>query len=152
MSTGTTIQLASIFGIILSLYALYVEHKISSGDLNFEALCDLGPYASCSKVLTSASSHLILDIPNAALGLVFYSIAFFYPALRKSISSLPLLFLLANTGSCLMSAYLSTILYEMGDFCILCASCYVVNAIIMICSVIDYRKARKHQAILKKDD
>lgn len=41
-----------IIGTILSMYALYVEINAEAND-NFEALCDINEYISCSKVFTS---------------------------------------------------------------------------------------------------
>lgn len=39
--------LVSSFGLLLSLYALYVEVKMES-DSRYKPLCDLGPKISCS--------------------------------------------------------------------------------------------------------
>jgi len=49
MRRGTKIQLTSLLGLAAASYALYVEMKM---DVNpdYEAACDLGSFASCTKV------------------------------------------------------------------------------------------------------
>ena len=78
-----------LFGLLLSCYALYVEHKASVTP-GFEALCDIGPYISCSKVTTDAPpwlwtlplhhcvqvftsewGHVFFGLPNALLGKIY---------------------------------------------------------------------------------
>ncbi len=83
-------RVLAVFGIILSAYAVYVEHRVSAqranplaiggedGEAPFVALCDLGGWASCSNVLTSPSSRLF-GPPNAALGVLFYIAILLYP-------------------------------------------------------------------------
>lgn len=39
-------------GVILSIYALYVEINAESNN-NYEAMCDINEHISCSKVFTS---------------------------------------------------------------------------------------------------
>ncbi len=39
---------ASIAGVALSLYALYVEHKKAENDM-FVAMCDINSWVACSK-------------------------------------------------------------------------------------------------------
>lgn len=46
------IALSCLVGLLLSLYALYVEIKAEAND-NYEAMCDINEYISCSKVFTS---------------------------------------------------------------------------------------------------
>ena len=82
-------RVLSVFGIVLSAYAVYVEHKVteqrtnphslSEGEAPFVALCDLGGWASCSDVLTSPSSRLF-GPSNASLGVLFYAIIMLYPS------------------------------------------------------------------------
>lgn len=82
-------RVLSVLGMILSAYAVYVEHKVSEqrtnpqslseGEAPFVALCDLGGWASCSDVLTSPSSRLF-GPSNASLGVLFYAIIMLYPS------------------------------------------------------------------------
>lgn len=41
-----------LLGVALSVYALYVEF-LKEADENYEAMCDINSYISCSKVFTS---------------------------------------------------------------------------------------------------
>ena len=149
------IRLIALAGLVLSAYALYVEHKVTAQkeraaklgadaadeETPFVALCDLGSWASCSDVLTSPSSRLF-GPPNALLGLIFYFGVFLYP----SINFVPYreeLLLAVSTFSCCMSVYLSTVLVKMGDFCILCVSMYVCSFALLIVVIREYAAKRK---------
>jgi uncharacterized membrane protein len=123
-------RVLSVVGLLLSAYALYVEHKVTQQKLNphtltsaggeeapFVALCDLGSWASCSDVLTSETSHLF-GPPNALLGVLFYVAVFLYPSMTFVPCRAHLL-LAAITFSCALTIYLGSVLYRMGDFCIL---------------------------------
>ena len=50
MRRGTKVQLTSLLGLLAASYAMYVEMKM---DVNpdYEAACDLGSFASCTKVI-----------------------------------------------------------------------------------------------------
>lgn len=92
-------MLAAAFGLVLSAYAVYVEHKVatalhdddatatiasSSSSSSFTALCDIEAIgASCSAVFALPQGRMlsyfglvpvgsVLDLPNAALGMVHY--------------------------------------------------------------------------------
>lgn len=166
LSRGRTIaiRIISLFGVILSAYALFVEHKVTAqkaraaklgvdaaagtdDEAPFVALCDLGSWASCSDVLTSPSSRLF-GPPNAALGVLFYSAVFLYP----SINFVPFreeLLLLATAFSCSLSIYLATVLMKMGDFCILCVSTYVCNFSLLVVVIREYAAKRRELKIRK---
>lgn len=135
-------QLIGLIGLSLALYALYVEHMIYTyGRHQFTAICDLGAHVSCSDVLTSESSHLLFNIPNALLGTIFYIIIFIHKyitIIHQRYTSL--IILCACIFSVLMSAYLATVLYSMGDACVLCISTYFVNGTLLILSVVEYNK------------
>lgn len=89
LSTGRALafRLLALFGIVLSSYALYVEHRVSRQKAGlaseeeglFVALCDLGTWASCSDVLTSETSRLF-GPPNALMGVIFYTAVLLYPS------------------------------------------------------------------------
>ncbi|VDK68641.1 unnamed protein product [Litomosoides sigmodontis] len=42
----------SFIGLALSLYALYVEHNLDL-DINYQPMCDIASYVSCSKAFRS---------------------------------------------------------------------------------------------------
>eukprot|EP00555_Chaetoceros_dichaeta_P015145 CAMPEP_0198261854 /NCGR_PEP_ID=MMETSP1447-20131203/10494_1 /TAXON_ID=420782 /ORGANISM="Chaetoceros dichaeta, Strain CCMP1751" /LENGTH=118 /DNA_ID=CAMNT_0043949901 /DNA_START=28 /DNA_END=381 /DNA_ORIENTATION=+ len=85
-------RILSTFGFILSIYALYVEHRMShppdGDDEEFVALCDIDAIgASCSHAFTLPEGRLLtylnivphdhfLDVPNAVLGILYYTSIF----------------------------------------------------------------------------
>lgn len=126
METSKKIRLVSLIGIVLSLYAVYVESK-HKADPTFEALCDFSTWGiSCSKVFASPYGHLFFGVPNAVFGALFYfcavasTVATFVP-FRKE------LLFAACSFSVAITLYLATCLYALGDFCIVCAATYVLN-------------------------
>lgn len=155
------LQLFASTGLVLAVYALWVEHKVSQQGSSFHALCDFGDIggyaAQCSQVLTSESSHLFFDVPNAAFGTLFYILAFSYPFLYNK---LPLitpavsssLLLLATTFSVGLSVYLATVLYAMQEICLLCITTYAVNAFLWMIAFNEWRStpASQHTAYKKE--
>ena len=145
----TLIQIASIFGLALSGYALHVESQVDNP--MYKPGCDVqifGFSASCTKVFKSEQGHMMsyfgvvphghaLDVPNAIIGICFYLFALVLPwcvnvptKLRQN------LMLLAAVLAAVSSAWLATVLhYVLHDFCIVCVSTYVVNAVILYSAV-----------------
>jgi len=128
-----------VLGLLLSVYALYVEYRVATqipGQDRFKALCDFGEGAECSRVLTSESSHLLLGIPNAALGTIFYTLISLYPDfVRIQFPHHQYFFLAASTASCFLSLYLASELIRLRDLCILCISLYIINAAIFTIAI-----------------
>lgn len=57
MAPLTLVKLGAGAGVLLSLYALYVEMEINAAKAmgtDYKAACDMGTFASCSKVLASS--------------------------------------------------------------------------------------------------
>ena len=134
-AASALIYTAASAGVLVACYALYVE-VMHGRDASFTAACDFGEHASCSAVLSSPYSHVLsfsglvragsaLDVPNAALGLVFYALALAHAALPRAAV------LAAATGSLAFSAYLAYVLaFVLKDFCVVCVATYCVNALI----------------------
>jgi vitamin-K-epoxide reductase (warfarin-sensitive) len=134
VSSSTVINAAAICGICVSGYALYVESRL--GEKGYEAMCDFSESASCSAVLGSEYSHILsysglipsgsaLDVPNAALGLLFYVLSLAHGLFPTG------LVLAAATGALAFSAYLAYVLaYVLKDFCLVCVASYVLNVVI----------------------
>jgi vitamin-K-epoxide reductase (warfarin-sensitive) len=145
---STTVSVAAVLGICLATYALYVEHA-STLDSGFKAACDIDWLgASCTKVFSSEygrlGSHLglleagsPLDLPNAAVGLVFYVAVLLLPYAPLSQFVKRWLLLVAAVMSAAASAYLGYALHLLGDFCVVCVSTYIVNAAILLASLAD---------------
>jgi vitamin-K-epoxide reductase (warfarin-sensitive) len=149
------IQWLAVLGVVVCCYALHVEHQTASHKLmgqEYEALCDIKWLGvSCSKVFESKYGKMLslfgivphghpLDLPNAALGLLFYICTIILPYVKfltKEVKAT--IMLLASTLSCAVCVYLACILaFVLKDFCIVCASTYVVNALVFIQSMRDY--------------
>eukprot|EP01126_Amoeba_proteus_P055586 TRINITY_DN6911_c0_g1_i2.p1 TRINITY_DN6911_c0_g1~~TRINITY_DN6911_c0_g1_i2.p1 ORF type:complete len:121 (-),score=7.68 TRINITY_DN6911_c0_g1_i2:192-554(-) len=84
------LQVLSVLGCVVTLYAIYVEKQARNHPGQFSAMCDLSESVSCSKVLTSKYSHLVahffdldednpIHVPNTYVGLLFYIAVFLYP-------------------------------------------------------------------------
>lgn len=71
----------SLFAVGLSIYSVYVESRAEE-DENYEALCDINPKISCTKVFTSEYGKGFglsilpdaLKLPNGIYGIAFYSL------------------------------------------------------------------------------
>mmetsp|Transcript_19121 Transcript_19121/g.67537 ORF Transcript_19121/g.67537 Transcript_19121/m.67537 type:complete len:160 (-) Transcript_19121:117-596(-) len=136
----TRIQKLSLVGLALSIYAVYVENA-KQADPDYVALCDLSayiPWISCSKVFASKYGHILsyigvvekgsqLDQPNALLGCVYYFAAFLSDILRFVPYRRQLMFAGALFTSALAFYLGYLLIFVLGDFCIVCASTYVVN-------------------------
>ena len=159
-----TIQILAFVGILVSFYALYVESKTGTKDAMgkpYEAMCDtkiFGYVVSCSKVFESKYGKMlslfgivpnilpaIFDVPNAAIGVVFYVCAIILPYLKcLNKQSKATIMFAASTLSCCVCVYLACILaFVLQDFCIVCASTYVVNALVWVQSLRDYCNSGK---------
>lgn len=179
-----------MIGLLLSVYALYVENKVENSP-GFVAFCDINAWIACSKVselcvavpktktlmtslplqvFQSEYGHLLrmwgvveagspLDVPNAALGVLFYSAAFLHDVLtfipgRKllmAVASIPagvwqhvmlvhcnplltlcLFFSVWLLAPQLLCIYLGWVLATiLKDMCVVCTSTYFVNAYIV---------------------
>ncbi|GKY94459.1 hypothetical protein MPSEU_000411800 [Mayamaea pseudoterrestris] len=131
-------------GLILSLYAIFVEYKmhhLRPGE-EFTALCDIDALqASCSTVFTLPVGKLLsysglvprdslLDLPNAVVGFLYYSWVLLFvdmpmASFRKYLN--PLVSSLAMLTSLFLAYQLTVVLKEL---CVLCWSTHVINAIL----------------------
>lgn len=140
--------LASL-GLVLSCYAVYVEHRhtMESEDDEiepFKALCDIDKIgASCSAVFAMPQGKLlsyfgivphdhILDVPNAALGMIYYSIICINGfILAKNNMALPLpLIKIFSASAMASSVYLAIVLTGLKELCILCWTTHVINTLL----------------------
>ena len=144
------LRLGAVLGLVASLYAMYVEGEIAQaaalGHAFTGAACDIGSWSRCSKVLTSSYSRVlshwgfvprgsVYDLSNAAMGTAFYAVALVHDVLPLPLSSgtRQLVMLVASTGSLAFTGYLAYVLkFVLQDFCLVCATMYVANALIFI--------------------
>ncbi|XP_067633371.1 vitamin K epoxide reductase complex subunit 1-like protein 1 [Eurosta solidaginis] len=126
-------RLWCIVGLILSVYATYVELR-AEGDAEYVAMCDLSPKVSCTAVFTSSYGRgfgltkyfTSWSPPNGMLGIAFYILLILLTPPRHL--SLSLLQLLLCFVSNLLSLYLAYLLYfVLEDLCVVCVSIYIVN-------------------------
>ena len=145
--TRTFLPLLPLLGIVLSSYALYIEssHLLPSYT---GALCDieipiLEIHASCTSTLTSPESHVLsylgvvppsspLDVPNAFLGLLYYSAVLLVGYLPIPRTAKSTFMNAATTLALMMSVYLLRVLYVKGDVCLLCGTTHVINAALWV--------------------
>jgi len=114
----------AVIGILLSLYALYVEQKVRK-NIHYKAFCDISDHISCTKAVGSRYGKL-LYLPNAFFGVLFYILIILFWSLPE------LQFILALVGLIIsiVLAYISYILQK--NFCLVCSTIYLVNILIFI--------------------
>ncbi|XP_046579378.1 vitamin K epoxide reductase complex subunit 1-like protein 1 [Haliotis rubra] len=151
-----SILLLCSLGIVISGYAYHVEMSKEKDD-SYRALCDFSETISCSKVFTSrwgrgfglidriVGRESLLNQPNSVFGMIFYAfqvtIAYnptSFGAVVQLVSSM-----IANVGS----IYLAYILFfVLKDVCIVCMSMYVINFLLLLCSISKLRQAMAAQS------
>jgi len=114
---------------------------------------------SCSRVLTSPWAKMAglmfnlppdhpLNVPNTYLGILFYFAIILYPV--RALRWIPFRKTLLLTASLLSlgaSAYLLYILYfVLHDFCIVCVSTHIANALIFFASLAEFFSQPKTSA------
>lgn len=141
MGVGT--RIACLIGIAVSMYAWHVEGEIArakAAGFEYKAACDVGAFASCSKVLGSSYAHILshwrlvprgspLDLSNALAGSLFYVAV----AVLDTQPQLWALQAVAAAAGLLFSAYLAYILkVVLRDFCLVCAAMYGCNIAVAV--------------------
>ncbi|MGD2089835.1 MAG: vitamin K epoxide reductase family protein [Candidatus Aminicenantes bacterium] len=122
-------QIITVCGFLISLYALYVRHKVLKAT-TYSPICDIRANISCSKALGSQHSKT-MGIPNPLAGLLFYALVF---AMSFSYMHLVIYPVLAAVLFSLYLAYISYI--KQKNFCLVCTLTYVVNIALLVLSVI----------------
>jgi vitamin-K-epoxide reductase (warfarin-sensitive) len=130
--------LLGLAGLAASYYSIYVKNQHAKNP-KYKALCDLGPNASCTKVLTSQygsgfgitsilfGKQSMMNQSNGILGMIFYSLQIFFGLITTSLFSKLALF--SSILACLGSLYLAFILaFVLKDLCLVCIATYIINA------------------------
>ncbi|CAB9509680.1 epoxide reductase complex subunit 1 [Seminavis robusta] len=133
----------SFVGLVLSIYAVYVEWKVhhireapEEMEEEFTALCDIQAIgASCSQVFQLPQGRMlsyfgiipeghVLDVPNAVLGSIYY----LYMLLFSQLVPIELTYCLtvAAMSSSVFLAYQLT--FVVRELCLLCWSTHVINS------------------------
>ena len=129
------IQITAVIGLLLSIYAYYVEIKTKQNS-KYKAVCDITDGASCGKVVTSKYGKIVDGISNSVGGIVFYILMLiltFYNLPVFITSAQAMLYL--SIASILGSIYLGYIQYfKIKSLCIVCTGIYIVNILLLIFS------------------
>ncbi|CAL4154099.1 unnamed protein product, partial [Meganyctiphanes norvegica] len=141
-----TIGILCLAGTLLSGYAYYVE-VAKEFNKDYQALCDISAYISCSKVFTSKygrgfgvigellGNEHPLNQPNSVFGAAFYFLLIILGLTKLSSYAAAQHYLALSSN--IMSLYLAYLLYfVLHDFCIICVSTYVVNILLTIVTYI----------------
>ncbi|OWZ12334.1 putative membrane protein [Phytophthora megakarya] len=127
-------------GVAVSSYAIHVKNQKQIHE-EYVALCD-SDACSCSQVLTSEYSRLLslwglveknstLDVSNAHLGVLAYSLFMLYPIVRKMPYHAQFYTAVSFCATVVM-LYLAYILaFVLRDFCMVCVATYVITAALL---------------------
>ena len=122
------IQILSVIGFVLSVYAFIVEKK-KEKDSKYKALCDINDKISCTKVFSSKYGKMAI-LPNSFYGMIFYLVVF----LLAFFGNINYIFYL-SVISVIGSSYLAYVLYfKVKNFCLVCHGIYIVNILLLIFS------------------
>ena len=129
------IQTTAVVGLLLSIYAYYVEIKTKQ-NANYKAVCDITDGASCGKVVTSKYGKIVDGISNSVGGIGFYIVIlaltlYNLPAFMTSLQAIFYLSIISVLGS----IYLGYIQYfKIKSLCVVCTGIYTVNILLVIFS------------------
>ncbi|XP_011500209.1 PREDICTED: vitamin K epoxide reductase complex subunit 1 [Ceratosolen solmsi marchali] len=127
-------------GVAICYYAYVVEtNKVK--DKEYQPLCDVNEYVSCSKAFMSEYGKgfgLIpkdspFHLPNSIFGIIYYTLVASLSLFNNYWNTA--LMLIMSVIWALFSIYLARILYLLQSICLVCISTYILNALIMILSI-----------------
>ena len=125
------IYIVSILGLLLSVYAFFVEKKIEKSK-SYKPLCDISKKISCTKAFASKYGRLA-GVSNSFAGIFFYLIVVFL----AFIGQLNYIFYLAII-SVIGSVYLAYIqITKIKSFCLVCSGIYIVNLLLLFFSYVE---------------
>lgn len=146
IAIDSIILLFGMLGLLASLYAIHVERKARKEGPG-KAACDINNRMSCSSVLTSKYAKMTglvfslkenhpLNVPNTYFGVLFYLAIIIYPMFPFTmIPFREVLLFGATLFSVCFSFLLAYILYfKLNDFCIVCVTTYIINAVLFFCA------------------
>uniref|UniRef100_A0A8C9NR58 vitamin-K-epoxide reductase (warfarin-sensitive) n=1 Tax=Serinus canaria TaxID=9135 RepID=A0A8C9NR58_SERCA len=142
-----------VAGAALSVYALHVEHHAAK-DPSYRAACDLGPSVSCTRVFSSRwgrglglvepvlGRESVLNVPNSAVGVIFYLLQGLLGTRRGRLAAVTLLG--TSVASALASLWLAgVLLFGLRDLCLVCVSTYGVNLALLGLNLRRWKVERK---------
>merc|ERR1719240_819082 len=142
-----------MLGIALNIYTIHVEVQVATVP-GYQPSCNIDSGwlrgSSCSKVFTSSYAHILshwglvekgspLDLSLPMLAIPYFVVLLCYPVMRRKSVMMPTLYLAVGCGAIAFNVYLACILkFVLKEFCIICASTYVINGTCFTCIVLDY--------------
>jgi len=133
-----TIIILAIIGILLSIYAYYIERKTRKNK-HYHAVCDFNNTVSCTKAFSSKYGHTF-GVSNSIGGIFFYflililvilSIYNIYNLSSIIINSIFYLTIISMIGSTYL-AYASY--FKLKNFCMICNAIYIINILLVVFS------------------
>ncbi len=125
------IQITAIAGILLSIYAYYIEKK-KEKEHSYKAICDINERMSCAAAFSSRYGQLF-GISNSIYGLGFY--AFVILLTIMSISNAINYIFYLSIASLSYSIYLAYVSYfKLKNFCLVCHFIYLANILLLVFS------------------
>jgi len=126
ISFNMIIEIFSIIGFALSIYAFKVENKLKTNK-KYKAICDVNNKISCSKTFKSKYGHLA-GFSNSLGGIFFYALIFILAIYNLN----DLIFYLSLLGffGILYLAYLSFI--KLRTYCLVCSLVYILNILLLV--------------------
>jgi len=122
----------AIIGIVLSIYALYVERK-AKADMKYKAICDLSDRMSCSAAFRSDYGKIFFGIPNSAIGIAAYLVL-----LILALANLNQYIFYLSIIAVLATIYLAYALFiKLKNICLVCIGIYIINVLFLILSYIE---------------
>ena len=123
------ILILGTLGFGISLYAYITEQKVKLNPA-YKPVCDLSDRISCSKPMKSPYATIFF-LSNAVVALFFYMLIVILALLNAT-----KLIMIAATVSCIVSCGLAYLLFfKIKSLCILCTSLYIINFLLLICSM-----------------
>ncbi len=127
VGTTAVLNIAAGFGLLASSYGWYVENKIDKNQ-HYKPVCDISDHISCSKPIKSKYAKL-LGVPNASLGVGFYSAVPILAVLKCN-----KLLLGGSALSLLFSAYGGYVSYKLKTLCPVCCVSHLANIALFVAS------------------
>lgn len=115
----------AILGLLVSLYAYFIEQKISQ-DHSYKPVCDISDRISCSKPLASKYGAM-LGVANSVAGILFYLGIIMLAILGMK----KLIFLAAVAACCASLIFAYILLVKIHVFCVICFSIYLINGLLL---------------------
>ncbi|XP_016967805.1 vitamin K epoxide reductase complex subunit 1 isoform X1 [Drosophila biarmipes] len=131
-STASRLRWICTCGLAISVYSLYVKMKMEE-DENYRPMCDVNENISCSLVFKSVYGEGFglgkitkLNLPNGAIGCVFYVLYFLSSFYQNQ--WLCLAQLMICTLTLFLCVYLGfLLLFVFYDCCLVCLAIYLIH-------------------------